>query len=50
MKSEGVSGGVIVSKLVLQTYTGEFVFYSVPYSHGLVPHLSKKSLVNYYYT
>ena len=40
-------GGVMVSKLDLQTYTSEFESHWAPLSYGLVPHLSKKSLVNY---
>ena len=35
-------GGVMVSKLDLQTYTSEFESHWVPLSCGLVPHLSKK--------
>ena len=38
----GASGGVMVSKLDLQTYTSEFESHLVPLSYGLVPHLSKK--------
>ena len=38
----GASGGVMVSKLALQTYTSEFESHWVPLSYGLVPHLSKK--------
>ena len=37
----------MVSKLDLQTYTSEFESHWAPLSYGLVPHLSKKSLVNY---
>ena len=32
----------MVSKLDKQTYTGEFESHWVPYTSGLVPHLSKK--------
>ena len=38
---EGAFGGVMVSKLDLQTYTSEFKFHWVPLSYGLVPHRSK---------
>ena len=38
----------MVSKLDLQTYTSEFESHWAPLSYGLVPHLSKKSLVNYH--
>ena len=34
-------GGVMVSKLDLQTYTNEFESHWVPHSYGFVPHLSK---------
>ena len=44
---EDLPGGVMVSKLDLQTYTSEFESHWAPLSYGLVPHLSKKSLVNY---
>ena len=37
-----LTGGVMVSKLGLQTYTSEFESHWVPFSYGLVPHLSKK--------
>ena len=37
-------GGVMVSKLDLQTYTSEFESHWAPLSYGLVPHLSKKKL------
>ncbi len=38
----GASGGVMVSKIGLQTYMSEFESHWVPLSYGLVPHLSKK--------
>ena len=39
---QGASGGVMVRKLDLQTYTSEFESHWVPLSYGLVPQLSKK--------
>ena len=38
----GTLGGVMVSKLDLQTYTSELESHWVPHLYGLVPHLSKK--------
>ena len=38
---EGASGGVMINKLDLQTYTSEFKSHWVPHSYGLVPYLSK---------
>ena len=42
MNTQGVFGGVMVSKLGSETYTSEFESYWVPLSYGHVPHLTKK--------
>ena len=42
---QGASGGIMVSKLDKQTFKSEFESHWVPYSYGLVPHLSKKKVL-----
>ena len=41
------SGGIMVTKIDLQTYTSEFESQWVLHSYNLAPHLIKKKQVNY---
>ena len=45
LRDLGASGGVMVSNQNKLTSTNEFDSHFMPYSHGLVPHVSK-SLLN----